>query len=33
MMLEDMVTKIDGIVVGPATNLQSGIDLARLRTY
>lgn len=29
MMLEDMVMKIDGIVVGPATNLQSGMDLAR----
>lgn len=29
MMLEDMVMKIEGIPVGPATNLQSAMELAR----
>lgn len=29
MMLEDMILKLDGVAVGPATNVQSGMDMAR----
>lgn len=33
MMLEDMIIKLDGIAVGPATNLQVGMDLARTEAF
>lgn len=33
MMLEDMVAKIDGIAVGPATSLQAGMEMARSETF
>ncbi|MES2781333.1 MAG: response regulator [Pseudomonadota bacterium] len=33
MMLEDMVMKIGGIAVGPATNLQAGIEMARAEKF
>lgn len=32
MMLEDMVIKLEGVAVGPATNVQAGIDMARVET-
>ena len=32
MMLEDMVIKLEGVAIGPATNVQSGIDMARVET-
>lgn len=30
MMLEDMVIKLDGIPIGPATNVQAGMEMARV---
>ncbi|MFN3618805.1 response regulator [Sphingorhabdus sp.] len=33
MMLEDMVVKLEGIAIGPATNVQSGMDMARMEDF
>ncbi len=33
MMLEDMIMKLNGVAVGPATNLKVGIDLARTEAF
>lgn len=33
MMLEDMILKLEGIPVGPASSLQQGLDLARSETF
>ncbi len=33
MMLEDMIIKLEGVPVGPATSLQKGLDMARSETF
>ena len=33
MMLEDMIIKLDGVAIGPATSLQVGIDMARSELF
>ena len=33
MMLEDMVVKINGTTVGPATNLLDGMEMARSENF
>lgn len=33
MMLEDMVMKLEGVAIGPATSVQAGMDMARVEEF